>query len=56
MSGLTHDSPSIIRELAASGNVELVKAAILRKYGIEVTDQYAADLIMFVEEMTSGHQ
>ncbi len=36
----------------AAGDVTRVKAAILDRYGFVVNDQYAADLVAFVEELT----
>jgi hypothetical protein len=47
-------TPEPFYSLTASRNVETVKRMIRNKYGFEVTDQYAADLIAFVEALTDG--
>lgn len=42
---------SPIVAIAKLGDVERVKAEILKKYGFEVTDEYCRDLVAFVEQM-----
>lgn len=49
-------SPGVLTDfptLVASRDVKRIKAAILERYGFDVTDQYAADLLVFVEELTN---
>ncbi len=41
----------IIVHIAEGKNVEQVKRAILGKYGFLVTDEYARDLIAFVDAL-----
>lgn len=46
------DSSSLI-DIASLDSIAKVKAAILKKYGFEATDEYCRDLIAFVKELTS---
>lgn len=45
--------PFFIQSIAETRNIETVKKAIKAKYGFDVTDEYARDLIQFVENMTN---
>lgn len=45
--------PQALPRLVSAREVKKVRAAILREYGFEVTDRYAADLVAFVDAMTS---
>lgn len=50
MSSTQATSPIVT--IAKHKDVERVKAEIYKKYGFQVTDEYALDLIAFVEQMT----
>lgn len=50
-SGSIQASSSRIRQIDLR-DVETVRAAIRETYGFEVTAQYAADLVSFIEEVT----
>ena len=41
----------IVEQGIQEQDVALIKAAILEKYGFEVTDEYAADFIRFVADL-----
>lgn len=52
---LVEADPDQMQRVVEAETVEAVKDAIATKYGIEITDRYAADFIAFWRQIYAGY-